>query len=77
MAPVLREVAQFIWRVTRQADLSTLERADTEQDTPRRDLGRNVGSHRFQGITSYVTPAGRTGALARTGTGPLCLLAVL
>ena len=26
LAPVLREVTQFVWRVTRQADLSTLER---------------------------------------------------
>jgi hypothetical protein len=26
MAPVLREVTQFVWRITRQADLSTLER---------------------------------------------------
>lgn len=26
LAPVLREATQFVWRVTRQADLSTLER---------------------------------------------------
>jgi hypothetical protein len=26
LAPVLREVTQFVWRVTRQADLSRLER---------------------------------------------------
>jgi acetyl esterase/lipase len=42
LAPVLREVTQFVWRVTRQADLSTLERR-----------GYRAGQHRDYGYTKH------------------------
>jgi hypothetical protein len=38
LAPVLREVTQFIWRVTRQAICQHLSEADTEQDIRRARL---------------------------------------